>query len=122
MVAPDSSIKRPLRFWEQVCSFMGVSMGFELEGKINADIIKQAYALLQKEYPYLRCVLMQDANVLSFVERTPAPVSSETSVTLASGRDDSSKNCCCIIAPVPDCLGLAEMVASNPNCRCHMQH
>jgi hypothetical protein len=122
MVAPDSSIKRPLRFWEQVCSFMGVSMGFELEGKINADIIKQAYALLQKEYPYLRCVLTQDANVLSFVERLPAPVSSRTSLTLELGHDDSSKKRCCIIAPVPDSLGLAEMVASNPNCRCHMQH
>jgi len=75
MVAPDQSMKRPLRFWEQVCSFMGVSMGFELEGKITADNIKQAYALLQKEFPYLRCVLTQDANVLSFVERSPAPVS-----------------------------------------------
>ena len=75
MVAPDQSVKRPLRFWEQVCSFMGVSMGFELEGKITADNIKQAYALLQKEFPYLRCVLTQDANVLSFVERSPAPVS-----------------------------------------------
>ena len=74
MVAPDQSIKRPLRFWEQVCSFMGVSMGFELEGKITADYIKQAYVLLQKEFPYLRCVLTQDANVLSFVERSPAPV------------------------------------------------
>ena len=74
MVAPDQSVKRPLRFWEQVCSFMGVSMGFELEGKITADNIKQAYALLQKEFPYLRCVLTQDANVLSFVERSPAPV------------------------------------------------
>lgn len=95
MVAPDNSIKRPLRFWEQVCSFMGVSMGFELEGKINADIIKQAYVLLQKEYPYLRCVLTQDANVLSFVERTPAPVSSRTSLSLEHlklGHGNSSKN------------------------------
>ncbi len=82
MVAPDNSLKRPLRFWEQVCSFMGVSMGFELEGNITADIIKQAYALLQKEYPYLRCVLTQDTNVLSFVERTPAPVSFRRSLNL----------------------------------------
>ena len=109
MVAPDNSIKRPLRFWEQVCSFMGVSMGFELEGKINADIIKQAYVLLQKEYPYLRCVLTQDANVLSFVERTPAPVSSRTSLSLEHlkvGHGNSSKNPCCIIALVPDSLVL----------------
>ena len=75
MVAPDNAIKRPLRFWEQVCSFMGVSMGFELEGKITGDMVKQAYTLLQKEFPYLRCVLTQDNNVLSFVERNPAPVS-----------------------------------------------
>ena len=74
MVAPDNSIQRPLRFWEQVCSFMGVSMGFELDGKITPEMIKQAYALLQKEYPYLRCVLTQDNNLLSFVEKTPTPV------------------------------------------------
>ncbi|CAK0786372.1 hypothetical protein CVIRNUC_009585 [Coccomyxa viridis] len=73
MVAPDNSIQRPLRFWEQVCSFMGVSMGFELDGKISPEMIKQAYALLQKEYPYLRCVLTQDNNLLSFVEKTPTP-------------------------------------------------
>ena len=74
MVAPDNAIQRPLRFWEQVCSFMGVSMGFELDGKITPEMIKQAYALLQKEYPYLRCVLTQDNNLLSFVEKTPTPV------------------------------------------------
>ena len=53
---------------------MGVSMGFELDGKISPEMIKQAYALLQKEYPYLRCVLTQDNNLLSFVEKTPTPV------------------------------------------------
>ena len=53
---------------------MGVSMGFELDGKITPEMIKQAYALLQKEYPYLRCVLTQDNNLLSFVEKTPTPV------------------------------------------------
>lgn len=69
MVAPATGIKRPLRFWEQVCSNMGVTMGFELQGKVTAAIIKEAYAALQKEFPYLRTVLKQEMNQLSFVEQ-----------------------------------------------------
>ncbi len=69
MVAPASNIKRPLRFWEQICSNMGVTMGFELEGKVTPQIVKDAFAAIQKEYPYLRTVLTNDMNQLAFVEQ-----------------------------------------------------
>ena len=66
---------------------MGVSMGFELDGKISPEMIKQAYALLQKEYPYLRCVLTQDNNLLSFVEKTPTPVRCSMPIYMSSPND-----------------------------------
>lgn len=69
MVAPATNIRRPLRFWEQICSNMGVTMGFELEGKVTPQIVKDAVTALQKEYPYLRTVLKQDMNQLAFVEQ-----------------------------------------------------
>jgi len=69
MVAPATNIKRPLRFWEQICSNMGVTMGFELEGKITPKMVKDAFITLQKEFPYLRTVLKQDMNQLAFVEQ-----------------------------------------------------
>ncbi|KAK9918466.1 hypothetical protein WJX75_004263 [Coccomyxa subellipsoidea] len=69
MVAPTTNIKRPLRFWEQICSNMGVTMGFELEGKVTPQIVKDAFSAIQKEYPYLRTVLTQDMNQLAFVEQ-----------------------------------------------------
>lgn len=69
MVAPTTNIKRPLRFWEQICSNMGVTMGFELEGKLTPQIVKDAFSAIQKEYPYLRTVLTQDMNQLAFVEQ-----------------------------------------------------
>ena len=106
MVAPDNAIQRPLRFWEQVCSFMGVSMGFELDGKITPEMIKQAYALLQKEYPYLRCVLTQDNNLLSFVEKTPTPV--RWSIV-----DASLYPAMCFALIIDDALHACETVASR---------
>jgi hypothetical protein len=89
MVAPI--FKRPLRFWEQICSNMGVTMGFQLEGKVTPAIIKDAYSALKKEYPYLRTVLRQDMNQLSFVEqptvwpatRSPCPLSPDKGRILA---------------------------------------
>ncbi len=69
MVAPATNIRRPLRFWEQICSNMGVTMGFELEGKVTPKIVKDAVVALQKEYPYLRTVLKQDMNQLAFIEQ-----------------------------------------------------
>ena len=69
MMAPTTNIKRPLRFWEQICSNMGVTMGFELEGKVTPQIVKDAFSAIQKEYPYLRTVLTQDMNQLAFVEQ-----------------------------------------------------
>lgn len=69
MVAPATNVRRPLRFWEQICSNLGVTMGFELEGKVTPQIVKDAVAALQKEYPYLRTVLKQDMNQLAFVEQ-----------------------------------------------------
>lgn len=48
---------------------MGVTMGFELEGKITPKMVKDAFSTLQKEFPYLRTVLKQDMNQLSFVEQ-----------------------------------------------------
>ncbi|EIE24884.1 hypothetical protein COCSUDRAFT_62293 [Coccomyxa subellipsoidea C-169] len=82
MVAPASNIKRPLRFWEQICSNMGVTMGFELEGKVTPQIVKDAFAAIQKEYPYLRTVLTNDMNQLAFVEQ---PVVVQLTVT--EGKD-----------------------------------
>ena len=68
---PEKMLARPLKFWEQICSNMGVTMGFELEGKVTATIVSGAFAHIQKEYPFLRTVLKQDKNQLSFVEATP---------------------------------------------------
>ncbi|BDA49274.1 hypothetical protein COCOBI_13-3850 [Coccomyxa sp. Obi] len=82
MVAPATNTRRPLRFWEQICSNMGVTMGFELEGKVTPQIVKDAVAALQKEYPYLRTVLKQDMNQLAFVEQ---PVAVELNVV--EGKD-----------------------------------
>jgi hypothetical protein len=59
---------RPLKFWEQICSNMGVTMGFQLEGKLDAAMIKGAYEYIQKMYPFLRMVLKQANNALAFVE------------------------------------------------------
>ena len=68
---PEKMLARPLKFWEQICSNMGVTLGFELEGKVTATIVTGAFAHIQKEYPFLRTVLKQDKNQLSFVEATP---------------------------------------------------
>ena len=64
----DTTMSRPLKFWEQICSNMGVTMGFQLEGKLDAAAVKSAYEYIQKVYPFLRMVLKQANNTLSFVE------------------------------------------------------
>ena len=65
---PGTVMARPLKFWEQICSNMGVTMGFELEGAVTADMVTGAYEHIQKIFPFLRMVLKQDKNLLSFVE------------------------------------------------------
>ena len=73
---PEKMLARPLKFWEHICSNMGVTMAFELEGKVTANIITGAFTHIQKEFPFLRTVLKQDKNQLSFVEATPVSGSS----------------------------------------------
>ena len=57
-MAPAESLDRRLRWWEQICSTMNVSMSFQLDAAVlNEDMMKQAWAACMQEYPYLRCAL-----------------------------------------------------------------
>ncbi|KAK9830884.1 hypothetical protein WJX81_001702 [Elliptochloris bilobata] len=58
----------PLRLWEQVCSSMGVTYGFELKGKFDEAQLKEAWKLVQKEVPYARTVIRIVVGEIAFVE------------------------------------------------------
>lgn len=47
---------------------MGVTYGFELKGKIEEAQLREAWKLVQKEYPYARTVIRVDVGEVSFVE------------------------------------------------------
>lgn len=51
---------RPFRFWEQICSTMNLSLAFELQGPITADLVSKAWGLIKKEYPYFASTIHQD--------------------------------------------------------------
>ena len=51
---------RPFRFWEQICSTMNISLAFELQGPVTADLIVKAWALIKQEYPYFASTIVQD--------------------------------------------------------------
>ena len=47
---------------------MGVTYGFELKGKVEEAQLREAWKLVQKEYPYARTVIRVDVGEVSFVE------------------------------------------------------
>ena len=51
---------RPFRFWEQICSTMNLSLAFELQGPITADLISKAWGLIKTEHPYFASTIHQD--------------------------------------------------------------
>lgn len=57
---------RPLRFWEQICSTMNISLGFELDGPITADLVAKAWDLVKQEYPYFASCITQDEHSLLY--------------------------------------------------------
>ena len=51
---------RAFRFWEQICSTMNISMAFELQGPVTADLVAKAWALIKQEYSYFASTIIQD--------------------------------------------------------------
>ncbi len=39
---------------------MNISLAFELQGSVTADLISKAWALIKEEYPYFASTIIQD--------------------------------------------------------------
>ena len=43
---------RPLRVWELIGATMTITYGFELDGFLDGDLLRRAWALVQRQVPY----------------------------------------------------------------------